>query len=249
MKFICKKSKGVIFVFLLLIIPALLSCQSEANKDWVSLFDGKTFNGWRGLGRTDIPQGHWEIDDGCIKKIESGKVPVQADGQPLKGGDIMTVNAYRDFEFYFEWRISEGGNSGVKYNVSEEMSASRGSKHSALGFEYQVIDGENYKGSLNPTQRAAALYDILPAQNVTLKPVGEFNSSRIVLNGTHGEHWLNGVKVLDYELGTAPFDSLIAKSKFRDIPNFGHKRKGHIIIQDHTDAAWYRNLKIRILNQ
>lgn len=249
MKFLCKKSMGLLFAFLIPIIPALLSCQSEANEDWVSLFDGKTFNGWRGLGRTDIPQGHWEIDNGCIKKIESGKVPVQSDGQPLKGGDITTVNAYRDFEFYFEWRISEGGNSGVKYNVSEEMSASRGSKHSALGFEYQVLDDDKHKDALIPTHTTGALYDIMPAGNKTLKPVGEFNSSRIVFNGNHGEHWLNGEKVLDYELGTAQFDSLIAKSKFRDIPNFARKRKGHIIIQDHSDAVWYRNLKIRLLNQ
>lgn len=243
--------KGLIVKQVMVLIFTMflfLTCAKDSQENWISLFDGKTFTGWRGLGRTGIPEGHWMIEDGCIKKVATSEVPKNADGQPLEGGDIMTVDSYRDFEFYFEWRISEGGNNGVKYNVSEKLSAFRGSKYSALGFEYQVIDDVNYKGKLNAKQRAASLYDILPAHNTTLKPVGEFNQSRIIFKGNHGEHWLNGMKVLEYELGTAQFDSLIAESKFRDIPNFAEKRKGHIIIQDHTDAAWYRNLKIRLLN-
>ena len=232
---------------IIFIVFLFMACGEDSQEKWVNLFDGKTFNGWRGLGRMEIPEGHWVIEDGCIKKVATSEVPKNDEGEPLPGGDITTVDTYRDFELYFEWRISKGGNNGVKYNVSEEMSASRGSKYSALGFEYQVIDDVNYEGSLSEKQRAAALYDICPAKNATLKPVGEFNSSRIVFKGNHGEHWLNGVKVLEYELGTAHFDSLIAESKFRDIPNFAQKRKGHIIIQDHHDAVWYRNLKIRLL--
>jgi len=244
-------------IFLSILICLLLflstSCQKgdvqDENQDWLILFDGKSFNGWRGLGREAVQQGHWIIEDSCIKKVESGEVPLQADGQPLEGGDLMTVNSYHDFELYFEWRISEGGNSGVKYNVSEEMSTSSGPKNAALGFEYQVLDDDNHPDAQNPTHRAAALYDMIAPQNKTLKAVGEFNTSRIVFNGDHGEHWLNGAKVLEFDLKTAHFDSLLTKSKYRDIPGFAEKRKGHIVLQDHTDAVWYRNIKIQVLNQ
>jgi hypothetical protein len=241
---------SILTCLLILTIP---SCRKgdvqERGQDWLVLFDGKSFNGWRGLGRDAVPQGHWIIEDSCIKKVESGEVPLQADGQPLEGGDLMTVNSYRDFELYFEWCISEGGNSGVKYNVSEEMSTSRGPSYAALGFEYQVLDDYKHPDAQNPTHRAAALYDMIAPQNKTLKAVGEFNTSRVVFNGNHGEHWLNGAKVLEYDLKTAHFDSLLAESKYRDIPGFTEKRKGHIVLQDHTDTVWYRNIKIRVLDQ
>jgi len=222
----------------------------EAAQGWILLFDGKTFQGWRGLGRTDVPKEHWVIDDNAIKKMPTKDVPRQADGQPLAGGDLMTIETFEDFELAFDWKISPAGNSGVKYNVSEEMSLANAANRAALGFEYQVLDDEKNADAKNgPNRTAAALYDLIAPQNKTLKPVGAYNTAKIIFKGNHGEHWLNGAKVLEYDLGTPRMNELLAKSKYKSIPNFAQKRKGHIILQDHTDAVWYRNIKIRRLSR
>ena len=220
--------------------------EAEKTEGWKLLFDGKTFDGWRGLGRDTVPEGHWVIEDGTIKKVESGEVPLQADGQPLRGGDLMTIEQFENFELAFKWRISLGGNSGIKYNVSEEMSTAGGPRRAALGFEYQVLDDDNHPDGKDENHRAAGLYDMIAPEDKQLRPVGEFNQSRIVFQGNHVEHWLNGIKVVEYDLGTARFDSLLAASKYNNIPGFADKRKGHIVLQDHTDAVWYRTIKIRV---
>ena len=218
----------------------------ERAAGWELLFDGKTFNGWRGIGSDRIPEGHWAIEEGAIKKIPSGRVPLQEDGQPLEGGDIMTEETFEDFELYFEWKIIPAGNSGIKYNVSEEMSASNPPPRGALGFEYQLLDDDLHPDALRGgLYTASSLYDLVAPQGKTLKPVGEFNSARILLQGYHGEHWLNGIKVLEYDMDTDEFKALIAKSKYKNYAGFADKRRGHIVIQDHTSATWFRNIKIR----
>jgi len=222
----------------------------EIDEGWILLFDGETFTGWRGIGRTEIPEGHWMIEDGIIKKVASKDVPLQPDGQPLEGGDIMTTETFENFEFYLEWKISPAGNSGIKYNVSEEMSVSHHPKYAALGFEYQVLDDDEHPDAQNGDNRtAAALYDMIAPAGKKLNPVGEFNKARILFKDNHGEHWLNGVKVLEYDLETPAFESLLAASKYRTITDFAAKRKGHIVLQDHTDEVWYRTIKIRKLSQ
>jgi hypothetical protein len=223
---------------------------SEEAAGWKLLFDGETFEGWRGLGRDSIPEGHWVIEDGSIRKVASGAVPTAPDGQPLEGGDIMTVESYRDFELVLEWKVSPAGNSGIKYNVSEEMSTASPPTHAALGFEYQILDDERHPDALNgPTRMASALYDLLPpGADKLLRPVGSFNEARIAFRETHGEHWLNGAKVLEFELGSAAFDSALAVSKYSPIDGFAAKRKGHIVLQDHGDDVWFRNIKIRELS-
>ncbi len=223
----------------------ILTSQEKAE-GWKLLFDGSSFSGWRGLGRETVPEGHWTVENGMIRKVARKDVPKQSDGNPVPGGDLMTVETFEDFELVLEWRTAPGGNSGVKYNVSEEISKSRGSGYSALGFEYQVIDDAGYAGELNPAQTTGALYDLIPPGEKNLRP-GEWNETRILVKGNHGEHWLNGKKVVEYEIGSALLDSLIRASKFRDVPDFGLKRKGHIILQDHADEAWYRGIRIRSL--
>jgi hypothetical protein len=220
--------------------------EREKNEGWILLFDGKSFDGWRGLGREGIPEGHWVIEDGAIKKVPSGEVPLQEDGQPLQGGDILTVRTFENFELCLEWKISPAGNSGIKYNVSEEMSASHPPGHAALGFEYQILDDERHPDAkVGENRTAAALYDLIAPEGKTLKPPGEFNAARILFKGNHGEHWLNGAKVLEYELETPEMEALLAASKYRIYPEFAKKRKGHIVLQDHTDTAWFRSIKIR----
>lgn len=219
---------------------------AEKAEGWILLFDGETFTGWRGLGRDGIPAGHWIIDKGAIKKVPSRDVPQQEDGQPLQGGDIMTTRSFENFELYLEWKICPAGNSGIKYNVSEEMSTSYPPPYAALGFEYQILDDEKHPDAQRGTNRtSAALYDLIAPEGKILKPAGEFNTARIIFRGNHGEHWLNGKKVLEYELGTPQMDVLLAASKYSNIQAFADKRKSHIILQDHTDAAWFRNIKIR----
>lgn len=220
----------------------------EKRAGWRLLFDGRTFNGWRGLGYDTVPTAHWTIENGAIRKIPDAQVQRQADGQPAVGGDLMTVDTFRDFELSWEWKISRAGNSGVKYNVSEEISMANAPNHAALGFEYQMLDDDLHEDNKVPSHRAAALYDLIPPNaSKRLSPVGEWNSSRIIFRGNHGEHWLNGTKVVEFDLGTAQMDSLLAKSKYRSIPNFGQKRAGHIVLQDHVDEAFFRNIKIHVL--
>jgi hypothetical protein len=227
-------------------IPVNTLTSDETASGWILLFDGKSFKGWRGLGRDSMPEGHWTIEKGAMKKISSGEVPLQLDGQPQTGGDILTENTYTDFELHFEWKISPGGNSGIKYNVSEDMSTSFPPRSAALGFEYQILDDDGHPDAQNGENRtAAALYDLMAPQDKILKPPGEWNTARIVFIGNHGEHWLNGIKVLEYNLGTPEMEKRLGTSKYRVYDHFGEKRRGHIVIQDHTDEAWYRNIKMK----
>ena len=222
---------------------------AERAAGWTLLFDGATLRGWRGLGRDTVPTAHWVVENGAIRKIPSGKIPRQADGQPLAGGDLMTVEAFDDFELSFEWKVAPGANSGVKYNVSEKFSLANASNHAALGFEYQVLDDDRHEDGKLPSHRSAALYDMIePNAQKQLRPVGEWNRSMIVFRGKHGEHWLNGAKVVEFDLGTPRMDSLLAKSKYRPIPGFADRRTGHIVLQDHGDEVWYRSIKLRRLN-
>jgi len=222
---------------------------AERAAGWRLLFDGKTFAGWRGLGYDSVPTAHWRIVDGAIEKIASGNVPRIADGQPAAGGDLMTTDTFRDFELAFQWRVVPGSNSGVKYNVSEELSLAKATNHAALGFEYQVLDDSLNDDNKVPTHRAGSLYDLVaPNRAKHLRPVGQWNDARIVFRGNHGEHWLNGAKIVEFELGTPRMDSLLAASKYRTIPGFADRRAGHIILQDHGDEAYYRSIRIRELH-
>jgi hypothetical protein len=223
--------------------------KAEIRDGWKLLFDGQTFNGWRGIGRDHVPVGLWVIENGLIKKVNTGEVEKLPDGRPAEGGDLMTVDIFENFELTFEWKVNKSGNTGLKYNVSEEMSEKYGTKYSALGFEYQLMDHPvgTDAGELNPTHMTGSLYDLLPSKNIAMMPVGEFNSSRILVNGKHVEHWLNGTKVLEYELGSQELMDAYKVSKFKDIPGFCDKRKAHIILQNHNDESWFRNIKIREL--
>jgi hypothetical protein len=222
---------------------------AERTAGWRLLFDGTSLAGWRGLGHDRVPTAHWRVVDGAIAKTPSAKVRRQADGQPAAGGDLMSIDSFRDFELAFEWRVTPGANSGVKYNVSEELSLAHAANHAALGFEYQVLDDLLHPDNKIPTHLAGGLYDIIaPNAAKRLRPVGEWNTARIVLRGDHGEHWLNGVQVVEFDLGTARLDSLLARSKYRPIPGFAERRRGHIVLQDHGDEVYFRSIKIRELN-
>src|SRR2546425_10240835 len=194
-------------------VPSLTAAERAAG--WRLLFDGRTLAGWRGLGYDSVPTAHWVVVNGTIKKIASGNVPKLADGQPLNGGDLMTVGTFSDFELTWEWKVTPGANSGLKYNVSEELSVKEAPNHAALGFEYQILDDDRHPDGKLPSHRAGALYDLIaPSDAKRLHPVGEWNQSVLVFRGPHGEHWLNGAKVVEFDLGTARMDSALAASKY-----------------------------------
>lgn len=221
--------------------------EQEIADGWQLLFDGKSFEGWRGIGIDGVPEGHWKIVDGSIQKIASGDVPTKADGQPVKGGDLISKKTYQDFELMFEWKISEGGNSGVKYNVDEAISVENGWS-GALGYECQVLDDEKHSDNLNPTHRSGSLYDMIEAKGKTVKPVGEYNSAKIVFNGNILEHWLNGKKVVEANTDSQEFEELFQKSKYHKHQKFTTHKNAHIVLQDHGNDCWYRNIKIKVLN-
>ncbi len=217
---------------------------------WRLLFNGQSFDGWRGIGRKTVPEHLWKVEDGAIRKVNTGEVESLADGQPAEGGDLMTIEAFDNFELYFEWRLEPGGNSGLKYNVSEEMSTQYLTGYSAIGFEYQLADDSPERRSKgNRLHLVGGVYDLFPAEGEVIVHSGDemFNASRIVVNGNYVEHWLNGEKIVEFEFGSARLDSAYQLSKFKDYPGFHHKRKGHLILQNHKDDAWFRNIRIREL--
>jgi Domain of Unknown Function (DUF1080) len=219
--------------------------EAERAAGWRLLFDGSTLRGWRGLGRDTVPTAHWTVEDGAIRKIPSGQIPRRTDGQPLDGGDLLTEASFQDFELTWEWKVAPGANSGLKYNVSEKLSTTL-ARHAAIGFEYQILDDDRHEDAKLPSHRAGALYDLVaPNQRKALHPVGEWNRSTVILRGNHGEHWLNGEKILDFDLGTPLMDSLLAASKYRSIAGFAARRPGRIVLQDHGDEVRFRDLKIR----
>ncbi len=223
---------------------------AEMGQGWRLLFDGESFEGWRGLGRDDVPGELWQIVDGAIRKIPTLEVPVQADGQPMAGVDLITLETFADFEFAFEFLVGEDDNSGVKYNVSEELSIAFPPPNAALGFEYQVLGPKHPDAAERyPLRVSGALYDLVGAQADHLRPADQWNEGRIVFRGNHGEHWLNGVKVLEYDLESLEFASALAASKYAPTEGFADRRVGHIVLQDHLDEVYFRGLKIRLLTE
>lgn len=211
---------------------APLGAQGDGFKP---LFDGKTLNGWRGYKKADASDTRWKVENGMVTIPEK-------DGQDTRGGrDIISVGTYDQFDLKWEWKVAQGGNSGLKYFVLEDQDA-------AIGHEYQMIDDERHADAkIGPHRQTAAFYDVLPAADRPLKPAGEWNNSEVIVKGTHVEHWLNGKRVLQYELDSPELRAAIAKSKFKDIARFGKPQKGHILIQDHGNAVWYRNVRIKPL--
>jgi hypothetical protein len=225
----------------------LTSAEREAG--WKLLFDGKSLRGWHALGFSKTPEGLWTVRDGAITKVEKGKGPVQADGQPLEGVDLISDAAFQDFELRWDWKIDPGGNSGLKYNVSEKLSSQMAPSHAAKGFEYQLLDDEKAEDNKLAHHRAGSLYDLFaPGDWKKVHPAGQWNQSALVFRGNHGEHWLNGAKVLEFDLGTPRMDAALAASKYHTYPAwFGERRKGQIVIQDHGDVVQVRSIKIREL--
>jgi hypothetical protein len=207
----------------------------ETSAGWKLLFDGSTPRGWRAYSHRDFPAARWLVQDGCLGVDKPGNT---------NAIDLVTVEKFGDFDLKFQWRISPGGNSGVKYFVKEGRTG-----RSGVGFEYQVLDDDKNEDSLNGAKRqAGALYYLFaPNDRKRLKPVGEFNDSEIIVRSDHVEHWLNGEKIVEFELGSPGLKDAISQSKFKNIKGFGEKIPTVILLQDHGSPVWFRNIKIRPL--
>ena len=203
--------------------------EAEQQAGWKLLFDGKTSTGWKSSKKESFPERGWRIEDGTLT-VMAGE----------RGGDIVTVDQYSNFELSLEFKLTPGANSGIKYFVQPET---------GLGLEFQVLDDSKHPDAnmgVAGNRTLSSLYDLIPAENRKINPVGEWNHARIVVQGSHVEHWLNGVKVLEYNRHSQCFRALIQKSKYKDIENFAQHPQGHILLQDHGDTVSYRNIKIRV---
>ena len=224
--------------------PNTLTLQEKAA-GWHLLFDGKDSSGWRSTRAPGFPSTGWEVKDGTISVTEHGGE------EGGNAGDIITDRKYTNFELLVDFRITPGANSGIKYFVDLDLTPGHEGHGSNVGFEYQILDDglhPDAKKGRDGDRTLASLYDMIAASpDKPTKPIGEWNTARIVVRGVHGEHWLNGVKVVAYDRRTPAFRQLVAESKFHVYPNFGEANSGYILLQDHGFPVSFRNLKLREL--
>ena len=217
--------------------------KSEIKDGWVLLWDGKTTDGWRGAKLDEFPEKGWTIEDGVLKVLSSAGL------ESANGGDIVTVKQYRNFILSVDFKITEGANSGIKYFVQTDLNKGEGS---AIGCEFQILDDERHpdaKLGVAGNRTLGSLYDLIRAEKENANfQIDRFNTARVIVQGNHVEHWLNGVKVVEYERNTQEWNALVAYSKYKVWPNFGNFEQGHILLQDHGDEVWYKNIKIKELD-
>ena len=237
--------KKIIYLcFTALTIVTMISCQNKTVKDnkltreekkqgWKLLFDGQTLNGWRPYLHNITAT--WVVEDGTLKGLGKGSDST---------GYIISEDQFENFELKLEWKIAPRGNSGILYMVVEDPAYKTPYE---TGPEYQVIDELGWPEPLEEWQKTGANYGMHVAKNKELKPVGEWNTTSIVVNNRHVEHWLNGIKVVEYELWTDEWKELVANGKWKDYPAYGLAKKGHLVLQDHGSNVWFKNIKIREL--
>lgn len=222
------------------VIPNTIS-PNEAKEGWTLLWDGQTSEGWRGARLNSFPEKGWKMENGILKVMKSGGA------ESANGGDIVTTKKYKNFILKVDFKITEGANSGVKYFVSPDMNKGAGS---AIGCEFQILDDDKHpdaKLGVKGNRTLGSLYDLIPAPADKPFNKKDFNTATIIVRGDHVEHWLNGMKLIEYTRQNQMWDALVAYSKYRDCPNFGNWESGNILLQDHGDEVWFKNIKIKEL--
>lgn len=220
---------------------------AERAAGWRLLFDGESFAGWRNWGEPAGAVEGWVIEDGALRMTRdvsfAGLVWNIIKPWGRASVDLISVETFERFELSIDWKLSPGGNSGIFYLVPDDTT----SAWEKLGVEMQVLDDARHADGEIETHRNGDLYDLVASSSRPARPVGEWNTARIVVDGAHVEHWLNGVKLLAYERGGPEWEELVAGSKFAGRDGYGTARRGHIVLQDHGDPVWYRNIKLREL--
>ena len=200
---------------------------AEVKEGWRLLFDGHSLQGWQAY-RSGSTAG-WKAENGVLSRVGAG-------------GDLVTAERFADFELRLEWRLEKGGNSGIFFRVTDE-----GEQAWHSGPEFQILDNAVHADGKNPLTSAGSNYAVHPPVRDVTKPIGEWNSVRLIVRGTHVEHWMNDVKLLEYEFATPDWDARVKASKFGKIPLYGRAKSGRIALQDHGDPVWYRNVRIKTL--
>ncbi len=214
---------------------------NEAKEGWRLLWDGKTSEGWKGAKMESFPQKGWKMEDGILKVMKSGGA------ESANGGDIVTIKKYKNFILKVDFKITEGANSGIKYFVNPEMNKGAGS---AIGCEFQILDDDKHpdaKLGVKGNRKLGSLYDLIPAPANKPFSKSDFNTAMIIVKGNHVEHWLNGVKLIEYTRQNEMWNALVAYSKYKNWPDFGNSEYGNILLQDHGDEVWFKNIKIKEL--
>lgn len=228
-----------LLILLFFILSACSSIKKQLNdtEKWDILFNGNSVDKFKGYQLDGFPD-VWKVKDGTLRTVTGGK-----------NLDLLTREKYKNFELEFEWNALNGGNGGVFFHVQEAIKQQSGNGNSAnwlVNYEMQLLDDVNFWDK-EPKRSAGALYDLIAPKNKQLNAVGEFNLSRLIVNGTKVEHWLNGNKVVEYEMDSPALNELISKSKFKNIPDFAKSKDGHIQFQHHGQEMWFKNIRIRRL--
>ncbi len=214
---------------------------TEAAQGWKLLWDGKTTEGWRGAKLTTFPTGGWKVEKGLLKVLSSNG------GESTNGGDIVTVKKYKNFELSVDFKITEGANSGIKYFVDTELNKGEGS---SIGCEFQILDDQKHpdaKLGVKGNRTLGSLYDLIAAPETKFFRKTDFNNARIVVKGNKVQHFLNDKLTVEYERNTQMWQALVNYSKYSVWPNFGNVAEGNILLQDHGNEVWYKNIKIKEL--
>lgn len=217
-----------------------LTAKEKAN-GWKLLWDGKTTNGWRGAKLSAFPEKGWVIEDGILKVMPGNG------GESTNGGDIVTTKPYKNFILKVDFKITEGANSGIKYFVDPDLNKGEGS---AIGCEFQILDDLRHpdaKLGVKGNRTLGSLYDLIPAPEDKPFDINTWNTATVVVQGNHVEHWLNGKKLLQYDRNNQMWNALVAYSKYKNWPNFGNRTEGNILLQDHGNEVWFKNIKIKEL--
>lgn len=228
--------------------PSVVTAAAPPQGDWRDLFDGQTLDGWRNYGGDENDVKKWQVKDDTLTLKQDGAFPAwDMISSVIFGGGSADLIYYREkfrnFELSLEWKISENGNSGIFYLVEDESE----NNPWRTGIEMQVLDNEGHSDGEIKTHRAGDLYDFISADPETVRPPGQWNEVRIRVKDNHIEHWMNGVKVVSVLRGSDEWNTLLANSKFADMPGFGASESGYIVLQDHGDPVWYRNIRVRDL--
>ncbi len=216
----------------------------EKAEGWVMLWDGKTSNGWRSTSGPEFPKGGWKMNDGILSINETGGAESAA------AGDIITTEKFSDFELSLDFKITPGANSGIKFFVDPAINKGKGS---AIGPEFQILDDARHpdaKLGKNGNRTVGSLYDLITAaKDKKVNPPGEWNNARILAEGNHVTFWLNGAKTVDFERGSETWKKQVADSKYKVWPDFGELPEGHILLQDHGNQVFFKNIRIRDLSK
>ena len=229
--------KKYILLSFLFFAVSISGCFAQEGK-WIILFDGHSTANLRGYNLSGFPDSAWKVEDNAL---------VAQTGVP--NIDLVTKDKFKNFELVFDWKVSPAGNSGVFFHVKESLKHESGNGNSPNwldNFEMQILDDIHFNDTA-AIRSAGSLYDLIIPHNKQLKPVGEYNQAKLIVNGNHVEHWLNGSKVVEYEMGSAAMNKLLAESKFKNNPGYGTSPDGLIMFQHHGQKVWLKDIKVRRL--